>query len=549
MDYHVRPLTSTAMNNYLTQYDAVTFYAFLESLRTNEKNSMNPSMWLFMDATNNLFINSRARVFSVPKQPKKADTNEVGFKHKLRENVEIHEIEECPKWKVLSEVLEEIKSASASAGIDGATLIAANDDRTCSQLREYLGSGGAVLLGKLYERSFGSKEESVVGRSNAKKGRNIRKRQEKESEDDFSIQILPNSVTIIHPLKGNSDPYSLMKSLTELEPRYIVMYDTDMEFVRQIEVFKASRPNIQLRVYFIIYSGSVEEQRYLTTLRKEKEAFELLIKQKAAMVVPEEREGKTNIASDMLRDASKPADSISSRKGGGQDKPVQRKIIVDMREFRSELPSLIHRRGIDIEPVTLEVGDYVLTPDMCVERKSVPDLIGSLSSGRLYNQALAMTRYYNRPILLIEFDQNKSFALQTKASLGTEISIQNISSKLALLTIHFPKLKIIWTQSPYATAEIFEDLKSNYPDPDSKTAMAVGLDSDDVSTSLKYSIGPQDFIQKMSGVNSKNYRFLLNKVKDINELVEMNETQLSEILGNSQTAKLLYKFIRKEQKK
>ena len=27
-----------------------------------------------------------------------------------------------------------------------------------------------------------------------------------------------------------------------------------------------------------------------------------------------------------------------------------------MREFRSELPSLIHRRGIDVEPVTLEVG-------------------------------------------------------------------------------------------------------------------------------------------------------------------------------------------------
>jgi len=28
-----------------------------------------------------------------------------------------------------------------------------------------------------------------------------------------------------------------------------------------------------------------------------------------------------------------------------------------MREFRSELPSLIHRRGIDIEPVTLEVSN------------------------------------------------------------------------------------------------------------------------------------------------------------------------------------------------
>jgi len=29
-----------------------------------------------------------------------------------------------------------------------------------------------------------------------------------------------------------------------------------------------------------------------------------------------------------------------------------------MREFRSELPSLIHRRGIDIEPVTLEVSIF-----------------------------------------------------------------------------------------------------------------------------------------------------------------------------------------------
>jgi hypothetical protein len=30
-----------------------------------------------------------------------------------------------------------------------------------------------------------------------------------------------------------------------------------------------------------------------------------------------------------------------------------------MREFRSELPSLIHRRGMDIEPVTLEVDYFI----------------------------------------------------------------------------------------------------------------------------------------------------------------------------------------------
>lgn len=75
--------------------------------------------------------------------------------------------------------------------------------------------------------------------------------------------------------------------------------------------------------------------------------------------------------------------------GGQEQKGVQQTIIVDMREFRSELPSLIHRRGIDIEPVTLEVGDYILTPDICVERKSISDLIGSLNNGRLYAQCVS----------------------------------------------------------------------------------------------------------------------------------------------------------------
>ena len=58
-------------------------------------------------------------------------------------------------------------------------------------------------------------------------------------------------------------------------------------------------------------------------------------------------------------------------------------MIVDLREFRSSLPSLLHTSGILVIPATLTVGDYVLTPDMCVERKSIPDLAASFNSGRL----------------------------------------------------------------------------------------------------------------------------------------------------------------------
>ena len=50
------------------------------------------------------------------------------------------------------------------------------------------------------------------------------------------------------------------------------------------QIFKASHSDHLLRVYFLMYKGSVEEQRYLTTLRTEKEAFEYLIRQKAVSI-------------------------------------------------------------------------------------------------------------------------------------------------------------------------------------------------------------------------------------------------------------------------
>lgn len=44
---------------------------------------------------------------------------------------------------------------------------------------------------------------------------------------------------------------------------------------------------------------------------------------------------------------------------GGQEEKVTTKekprVIVDMREFRSDLPALLHKKGIDTEPVTITV--------------------------------------------------------------------------------------------------------------------------------------------------------------------------------------------------
>src|SRR2546430_17480680 len=38
------------------------------------------------------------------------------------------------------------------------------------------------------------------------------------------------------------------------------------------------------------------------------------------------------------------------------------RVVVDVREFRSSLPSLLHGKSIVVVPCMLTVGDYVLTP-------------------------------------------------------------------------------------------------------------------------------------------------------------------------------------------
>lgn len=83
---------------------------------------------------------------------------------------------------------------------------------------------------------------------------------------------------------GDDGPLSLNKTLDEINPRYVVLYHTNVSAVRQIEVYEARkrRPPIgRVKVFLITHAQTVEEQSYLTALRREKQAFELIIDLKA----------------------------------------------------------------------------------------------------------------------------------------------------------------------------------------------------------------------------------------------------------------------------
>lgn len=75
-----------------------------------------------------------------------------------------------------------------------------------------------------------------------------------------------------------------------------------------------------------------------------------------------------------------------------------------------------------------------------------------------------------------------------------------------LLTLTFPRLRIIWSSSPYATSDIFADLKLNRDEPDAAIAGTVGADevgdvgSGDREATVNQT--PQELLRSLPGIVS-----------------------------------------------
>eukprot|EP01087_Luapelamoeba_hula_P023275 TRINITY_DN8522_c0_g1_i1.p1 TRINITY_DN8522_c0_g1~~TRINITY_DN8522_c0_g1_i1.p1 ORF type:complete len:734 (-),score=91.37 TRINITY_DN8522_c0_g1_i1:433-2613(-) len=610
---------------YLVAYDAVTYNRYLETLASHVFSTY--SAWLFMPAAKRMFKLAKSRVYNTrtvqpPKKGRASKDQPVESPLPSGGQVQYELVlEENPKWSLVKQVLEEIEAEQKKHG--GVVLIAVADDRTCTQLSDYLRLGGRQMMLSLFAQDFLRKtfyQPTVdtapplpLPKESKGRGRGRRSswgatgrypvpnrgtkrrtsdntapyptpglpsasasgdsasldaflektvnpppemppaRRPAASEDyqwcDFDVQLLEKPHVVIHPLTG--DTYRLLR---DLRPTFVIVYDPDPAFIRQLEVFKAEHPGVPLRVYFMMYDNSVEKQRYISALRKEKEAFEKLIREKDNMPIMIGQDGK---GENLVADPTIHIDaggSFSSRRGGAGRKAIQKgvasgKILVDHREFRSQLPCTLYMRGFEVVPCHLEVGDYIITSDLCVERKSIPDLVGSLKSGRLYSQVEAMSRRFAHYCLLIEFSEDQPFQLAASSSTDfkDEVEPTSVPSKLVLLTMHFPQLRILWSRSPHNTAELFEQMRkhSSAPPPNEQTINQSSSVADDGTMLDPAALAPRDLLLRLPGITEKNVRKVTSKVENMQELCRMSEPEIAELIG-AESAALLFRFLHQE---
>ncbi|MBM5459094.1 DNA-binding protein [Pseudomonas sp. P66] len=120
------------------------------------------------------------------------------------------------------------------------------------------------------------------------------------------------------------------------------------------------------------------------------------------------------------------------------------KIFVDARELPSRIPDVLRELGAEIETGNLETGDYVLSADLVIERKTAVDFVASVLDSRFINQANKMGMNFRRVIWLIEGDI---------FSTRSQIHPDALDGALSYLAVVLGQT-VIWYKAPKRAASI-----------------------------------------------------------------------------------------------
>ena len=310
----------------------------------------------------------------------------------------------------------------------------------------------------------------------------------------------------------------------------VVVIEGNLLSLRMIEWCIADHP---LRVTVLSLEGAPEDDRRRQEVYDENGAFAKLIDIDQRLMFTLE---SLYFDLDIPPETAVPS-RASSRKGSQMTAAIsqlQQTVIVDLRELRSSLPFFLHKRKLAIRPTTLVVGDYILSRDICVERKSIPDLVQSLASGRLYKQAASMSKSYPCPALLIELDRDFVSLLSMESFHSIEINPTAVISQLVALSISFPSMRLLWSSSPQFTADMFASLKRGRHQPNLEAALDKEVDAESVSREL---------LKKCPGISAHNVNKAIGKFKSLKEMFNATEAEICEAVKNATEGKALFRFL------
>jgi DNA excision repair protein ERCC-4 len=128
---------------------------------------------------------------------------------------------------------------------------------------------------------------------------------------------------------------------------------------------------------------------------------------------------------------------------------IPARVVADEREKASGVPEELSKLNVRVYFTRLPVADYVLNPELAIERKSVRDLVSSVYDSRLFYQAAKLSAAYAKPFLLVEGDSKEVESLAK--------NLKSFYGAIANVTLAYG-LRVLYTANPRETAMAISEL-------------------------------------------------------------------------------------------
>ncbi len=214
----------------------------------------------------------------------------------------------------------------------------------------------------------------------------------------------------------------------------------------------------------------------------------------------------------------------------------ERNIIIysDIREEKSGIPALLEAAGLIVVRKQLSMGDYLISNDIIIERKTSQDFAHSLFDGRLFDQASRLAEHYQTVVYIVE---GNPFRIRRYKSM-----MKQLTAAMITLTLDF-SARILFSEGPSHSATIIESLAKRL----TKRRKPVVLHKKPKLSSIRD--WQVYIIESFPGIGAKTAERILEHFGSIERFVNASIAELSKIPGVGEKRAELIKMILKSQYK
>ena len=186
-------------------------------------------------------------------------------------------------------------------------------------------------------------------------------------------------------------------------------------------------------------------------------------------------------------------------------------VICDYRE--KEIIEALKRFGVAVNEMNLEVGDFVCSQKIVIERKTHSDFISSIIDGRIFEQAEALKNNFERPIIIIEGYSNR------------QINENVLKAALASLIVDYG-ISLLSTRNSLDSAKtIYWIAKKEQEEKKQKVAFKVGKKPQDEKKLKEF------IVSSIPGVSIILSKRLLEKFGSVEKVFSASEKELRSVKG------------------